>query len=136
MQDRVQDLRRLVVGNVRKELAFRGSQRKGTKIVFNNFDVIGQTKPFAQTPDERGIFLDRDYVLRGVGERRGDNPVSGSDLVNRIGWCDRTHLDEPLDELRTPQEVLRQSYLIVLPCFHVSPPEHAFCAVGLSFGGL
>lgn len=93
-------------------------------ILFNYFDVFRQTKPLAQTTNKFRVLFDRDDLFGDACECGGDDPVARTDLVDRIGWSDRTHANQPPDQLRTSQEVLRQVNSIVVSCFHVSPPEN------------
>jgi len=119
-------LRSDVVWDVREYLVLRRAVGIVESIFFDYFNVIDRTKTLAQTANELRIFFDRDNVSSDVCKRRGDYPVSGSDLAHRVGWSNRTHPNQAADQLRTPQEVLRQRNLTVLPCFHVSPPENVW----------
>src|SRR6185369_17300729 len=117
-QNLAYDLRSEVVGDVPEYLVFRG-KRIVEKIPFNYFNVSERTKPLAQTVNQLRILFDSDHLLRAACEYRGEYSVSGADFVDEIAWPDVSHANQPPGQPRTSQEVLRETSLPVLPCFHV-----------------
>jgi hypothetical protein len=63
----------------------------------NYFNVIEQTKPVAQTANESRVLFDRDDLSSDGCEFRGDYPVSGTNLENRIGWSNRAQPNQAVD---------------------------------------
>jgi hypothetical protein len=85
-----------------------GMRHRMAKDVGVSHDDVGCGREAgAQARHERRVLLDRDDTCRVACECRGEVPRASAEVVDHIVGADAASLDEPFDERRVAEDVLR-----------------------------